>query len=435
MFHWIMEMLMNYGWIGLLIVSLAEASFLPVAPDLLLIPLTGAAPDLGFMYGAIALAGSVFGSLFGHFIGSKAGYPILRKFMSEERLGTVQRMFERWGIWAIVVAGLIPLPFKLFTIAAGVFKLRRLPLIIGALIGRGIRFFGLVLLVRQIGVIKIPEGLEMQFLIGLLIIVGVLVLWFYLKSKRGAWLRERLSGLLTFFRKDFLTPLRRGSRRGVLLLIIGILVSLVVAVFAGDVVTELLKKTDGLTHDWVQQTLHPKWGSPAKIVSWAFSVPVVVLGYLFISFVLLFHLRKSTKMRLFAGLVIGTLLIQASFRYFFPATVENTVDMLLEVTGDTLALQLHTLPSGQVMTAILLYTSLAYLVWITQKHWWKRVLGLLIAFSLIIIAPLSAMLVGEYALSSTMGGLTAGILWMIGCLITRFVFRAVERGNFKISHE
>lgn len=433
MFHWIMEMLMDYGWIGLLIVSLAEASFLPVAPDLILIPLTGAAPDLGFLYGAIAVAGSVIGSLFGHFIGSKAGSPILRKFMSEERLATVQRMFERWGIWAIVIAGLIPLPFKLFTIAAGVFNLRRLPLMIGALIGRGIRFFGLVLLVRQIGVIKIPEGLEMQFLIGLLIIAGLAVLWYYLKSKKGVWLRERLTGLLTFFRKDFLTPVQRGSRRGVFFLIAGIMASLIAAMFVGDVVSDFLQKFDENTHLWVQQTLHPTWGFPAKVVDWAFSVPVVILGYLFVSFVLLFHLRKSAKMRLFSGLVIGMLLIQASFRYFFPATVESTVDMLLEVTGNTLTL--HTLPSGQVMAAIVLYTSLAYIVWQTQKLWWTRILGLLVAFSLIIIAPLSPVLIGDHSLSSTMGGLTAGILWMIGCLVTRIIYRSVERGKFKITHE
>jgi membrane protein YqaA with SNARE-associated domain len=433
MFHWIMEMLMAYGWIGLLIVSLAEASFLPVAPDLILIPLTGASPDLGFLYGMIAVAGSVFGSLFGHFIGSKAGYPLLRKFMSEERLENVQRMFDRFGIGAIVIAGLIPLPFKLFTIAAGVFKMRRIPLMIGALIGRGLRFFGLVLLVRQIGVITIPEGLEMKFLIGLLAVVGLVALWYYLKSQKGAWLKERLIGLLHFFRTDFLTPVKRSSRRGVMFLTGGILVSLLIATFAGDIVADLLQKFDLITHEWVQQTLHPTWGIPAQVVDVAFSVPVVIIGYLFVSFVLLFRLRKFAKMRLFAGLVIGTLLIQGAFRYFFPATVENTVDKLLEVTGNTLTL--HTLPSGQVMAAIVLYTSLAYIAWHTQKLWWTRILGLLVSFSLIIIAPLSPVLIGEYSLSSTMGGLVAGILWMLGCLLTRFVYRYVERGKFNVMSE
>ncbi|MFD2172035.1 VTT domain-containing protein [Tumebacillus lipolyticus] len=431
MFHWIMDLLMNYGWIGLLIVSLAEASFLPVAPDLILIPLTGASPDLGFLYGAIAVAGSVIGSQFGHLIGSKAGYPILRKFMSESRLEKVQRMFYRFGIWAIVVAGLIPLPFKLFTIAAGVFKMRRIPLMIGALIGRGIRFFGLVLIVRKIGVITIPEGLEMKVLIGLLVIVALIVLWYYLKSQRGTWLRERLIGLVNFFRTDFLAPFKRGSRRGVLFLIVGILLSLIIAAFAGDVVSDLLKNFDETTILWVQQTLHPAWGSPAKVLDFAFSIPVVIAGYLFVSFVLLFHLRKHAKMRLFAGLVIGVLLIQVSFQYFMPGSVESTVELLLEVTGNTLTLK--TLPSGQVMAAILLYTSLAYLVWQTQKSRWARMLGLLVSFALIISAPLCSVLVGAHSLSSSIGGLAAGILWMIGCLVTRFIYRLVERSEFNRS--
>lgn len=414
-----MEILMDYGWIGLLIVSLAEASFLPVAPDLILIPLVGADPALGWVYGALAVAGSLIGSLFGHFIGRKAGYPILRKLMKEETLVRIQKMFEKFGVWAIVIAGLIPLPFKLFTIASGVFQVSRKILLTGALIGRGIRFFGLVLLVRQIGVITIPEGLEMKFLIGLLVLVGLAAGWWYLRSDRGAWLRNRFTGLLHFFKNDFLTPVKKGSRRGLLFLAGGTVASLFLAIFGGDVVVEVLRKFDAHVYSWVTATLQPSWNWPARIVDWAFSLPVVVVGYLFVSFVLLFHLRKRAKMRLFAGLVFGTVLMQLAFRWFPVNPVEQTVGQLLAVTTSSL-------PSGQVMAAILLYTSLAYIAWNLQTSWWTKLLGLAMSLTLLVIAPLSPVVLGEHSLSSTLGGLTAGILWMAGLLCTRLVFRYVE---------
>ncbi|HEU4962586.1 MAG TPA: VTT domain-containing protein [Bacilli bacterium] len=419
MFHWIMDVLMQYGWIGLLIVSLAEASFLPVAPDLILIPLVGADPSLGFLYGALALFGSMAGSMFGHLIGVKAGYPILRKLMKEETLTKVHKMFEKFGVWAIVIAGMIPLPFKLFTIASGVFQVSRRKLLIGALIGRGVRYFGLVLLVRKVGVVHIPEGLETKFLIGLLVLVGLAAGWWYIRSKYGTWLRSRMTGLMHFFKNDFLTPVRKGSLRGLLFLVIGTLTSLMIAIFGGDVVVDMLQRFDVGIREWVNSTLHPGWSWTATVVDLAFSLPVVVAGYLFVSFVLLFHLRKRAKMRLFAGLVLGTLLMQVAFKTFAPNPVEETVDKLLEVTSSSL-------PSGQVMAAILLYTSLAYIAWITQKNWWAKILGLGISLSLLVIAPLSPVVLGEHPLSSTLGGLTAGILWMVGCLCTRLVYRYVE---------
>jgi membrane protein YqaA with SNARE-associated domain len=421
--HSIMDLLMHYGWIGLLLVSLAEASFLPVAPDLLLIPLVGANPHLGFLYGAIALSGSLVGGLFGHWIGSKAGYPILRKLMKEATLDKIRRMFDRFGVFAIILAGLIPLPFKLFTISAGVFKVSRSVLLLGALIGRGIRFFGIVLLVRRIGVITIPPGLEMKMLLSLLALIALAVVWFYLRSAKGLWLREKLAGLVQFFRNDFLAPLKRGSRIGLVFLILGTLTSLLIAAFGGDAVVDLSQHMDTTFASWLDASLHPNMHTGVKWADWLFSMPVVVAGYLFVAFMLLFQLGKRAKMRLFAGALIGLVLIQIWFK-IFGAPELDPVNRLLEVTSESL-------PSGHVMAAILLYTSLAYVSWQTRKNWWARFFGLGVSLLLVAVAPLFPVVLGQYSLSSALGGLVAGILWISGLLCTRILFRYVESGRYR----
>jgi undecaprenyl-diphosphatase len=425
------HVLLEYGWIGLLFVSMAEASFLPVAPDLLLVPIASANHQLAFLYALLALGGSLVGALFGHFLGSKAGYPILRKFMSEDRLKQVRGMFDRYGIWAVIVAGLIPLPFKLFTISAGVFKMRRRTLLIGALIGRGIRF-GAVAWLSTLFQIKIPHGLETKFLIGLLVLVGVIALYLYLKSEKSTWLREPLLNFLKFFKHDFLTPVRRGSRPGLLVLTVGISCSLLISVFGGDTVADFLYTFDGPVHSYVIQTLQPDLDFEVKMINWLFSMPVVVTGYLFVAYRLLFTLRKLPKMRLFAGLLLGTMLIQFLFKTF---DWNPLSEFDVELNAFDKLLGLNALPSGRVMAAILLYTSIAYIAWVTIRNLWVRLLGISVSLLLILCAPLSHILLGHHRMSSAMGGLAAAILWILGCIGTWLVWRYVEHQRSSLSRE
>jgi len=418
MFHALMDLLAQYGWIGLLIVSFGEASFLPLYPELVLMPLAATSPQIGWMYGLLALAGSLAGAVFGHWIGSKAGYPVLRRLMSEDRLRKTQGLFDKYGVWAIVVVGLLPLPFKLFTIASGVFKMQRSRLLLGAFIGRGVRFVGMAYLASHMARFEMKHlihNVKEHMWTGLIIAALIVAFVWYIRSTHGAWLRERFVGLAHFLKNDFLHPVRQASRRGVLMLVVGTLVSLVLAMFGADAMVYNMSNFDNTVHTWVQGALNPTWNTWMGVIDWAFSMPVVILGYLFVSFVLLFRLRKYAKMRLFVALVIGTGLMQLFFPYFEPQPVEVAVDQLIA------------LPSGQVMAAILLYTSLAYIGWKTTKHTGLRLLGLGVSLGLIFCAPLSPVLLGEHSFSSALGGLVAGILWISGCLLTRLIYRSIEK--------
>jgi membrane protein YqaA with SNARE-associated domain/membrane-associated phospholipid phosphatase len=420
-----MEMMLHYGWVGLLLISIAEAAFLPfAAPELILIPLAMSSPKMALPYAALAVGGTLLGALLGYFIGQKAGRPLLRKFMSDEKMEKIRSALDKFGIWAVIIAGLTPLPFKLFTITSGAFRMRRSTLLVGAFIGRTLRFGSMVLLAHKMKGHHMARGMESKFLLGLLLVACVAVLVWYIRSDKGQWVRKRLLGLVHFFRNDFLSPLRKSSRIGALFLLAGVACSIAVAMFGSDVVVEKLELTDTLVWNWIHMTVHPGWSVSATIIDWAFSTPVEIAGFVFVAFMLLFRLRKRAKMRLFAGVVIGMLLIQVLFHYFVHDPVDVTVNKLLAVTGESF-------PSGKVMAAIILYTSLAYIVWLTQKSWWKRLLGLGISLSLIVVAPLSPVLLGKHSLSSTLGGLVAGILWMLGCLCTRIVFRYVEAETYR----
>ncbi len=131
----------NFNIVLLSIVSIAESIFLPVPPDVFLIPLSLLNSDLAILYAAVATLSSIFGGLIGYYIGNKGGKALVYKFVSEEKLVKVKEFYNKHDIWAILIAAFSPLPYKIFTISAGLFDLNLKRFVLASLIGRGGRFF------------------------------------------------------------------------------------------------------------------------------------------------------------------------------------------------------------------------------------------------------------------------------------------------------
>lgn len=130
-----------WGPVGLFVVSFIEAIFFPVPPDVVLIPLVILEPKNGLLYGVIATASSVAGAVVGYYIGLKGGRPVLRRIIPESSLDKVDSFYQRYGVMAVGLAALTPIPFKVFTVTAGIFRMRDLRgFIIASLIGRAARF-------------------------------------------------------------------------------------------------------------------------------------------------------------------------------------------------------------------------------------------------------------------------------------------------------
>ena len=124
--------------------SFAESSFFPIPPDVMLAPMSLANPSRAWWFALLTTLTSVAGGLFGYLIGYYA-FDLLEPWLRESRYwGAYEQAvmwFEAWGFWAIFIAGFSPIPYKVFTIAAGVASMALLPFTLASLIGRGARFF------------------------------------------------------------------------------------------------------------------------------------------------------------------------------------------------------------------------------------------------------------------------------------------------------
>ena len=136
-------------------ISFAESSFFPVPPDVLLIPMVIAQRGKWFQIALICSIFSVLGALFGYFIGYQLyeliGHQIVDLYNLQSAVGVVSTKYNENAFFAIFTAAFTPIPFKIFTIVAGLCKISIFTLTIASLIGRATRFFIVAILIRIFG--------------------------------------------------------------------------------------------------------------------------------------------------------------------------------------------------------------------------------------------------------------------------------------------
>ena len=135
------EWLMDYGVIGLILVSFTDSAFSPIIPEVMLIPMGIAAPEKVWLYAFYTTVSSILGALLGWYIGKKLGRPVLLKFIKADKIEKVEYYFERYGAMAILIAAFTPVPYKVFTVFSGISKMRIKTLVFWSILGRGGRFF------------------------------------------------------------------------------------------------------------------------------------------------------------------------------------------------------------------------------------------------------------------------------------------------------
>jgi undecaprenyl-diphosphatase len=133
------------------LIAVSESVVFPIPPDPLLIAIGLANPGSAIWLAILVTVGSVVGAVLGHWLGRKVGRPVLRRLISESKITRVEAMFNKYGAWAILIAAFTPIPFKVFTILAGVMNLEMRPFIIAAIIGRGARFLTIGVLIFIFG--------------------------------------------------------------------------------------------------------------------------------------------------------------------------------------------------------------------------------------------------------------------------------------------
>ena len=136
-------------------VSFIESSVFPIPPDVLMIPMIIAQPRKAWLIAAICTAASVLGALLGYYIGwglfETVGRAVLEFYGKFDQFEEFKARYNELGVWAVVIAGVTPFPFKVITITSGVTGMSVPAFILAAIFARAFRFFIVAALLWKFG--------------------------------------------------------------------------------------------------------------------------------------------------------------------------------------------------------------------------------------------------------------------------------------------
>jgi membrane protein YqaA with SNARE-associated domain len=177
-----------YGSWALFILAFAESSFFPIPPDILLIALAISIPAKSFRYALICSAGSVIGGIAGYIIGYQfmdiIGFHIINFYGLTDKYDIISRLYNHYNAWAVGIAGFTPVPYKVFTISAGAFKINFPVFLTASIVSRSARFFLVGWLIYKFGAgIKsfIDRYFNLLACVFTILLIGgfILIKWFF----------------------------------------------------------------------------------------------------------------------------------------------------------------------------------------------------------------------------------------------------------------
>ncbi len=161
---------------ALFIVSFTESSIFPIPPDILLMAMCFANPKKWFVYGLVCTVASVLGGVLGWYIGfgfwgaTKDFFFNIIPGFTPEKFGQVELLYQKNAFLAVFAAAFTPIPYKVFTIAAGVCHVAIPTLVIASVLGRGARFYLVAILIRLFGP-RIKPFLEKHFEVATIVLL------------------------------------------------------------------------------------------------------------------------------------------------------------------------------------------------------------------------------------------------------------------------
>jgi membrane protein YqaA with SNARE-associated domain len=171
----------KYGLPALFLIAFIESSVFPIPPDVLLIALAFGAPTKAFRFALACTIGSVLGGMFGYLIGMAffdiIGVRILEFYGLLDKFSTVKELYDKYDVWIVAVAGFTPIPYKIFTIASGVFGMNFPEFAIVSFFSRGARFYIVAALIWKFGP-PIKKFIDKYFNVLSIAFIVILVLGF-----------------------------------------------------------------------------------------------------------------------------------------------------------------------------------------------------------------------------------------------------------------
>lgn len=182
--HWVTKAVQHrLATFWLAVIAFAEASFFPIPPDVFLMPMVALQKKRWVQLGAITALYSVLGGIAGYYIGyifyETLALPLIELYGLEADIARVGVMFQEQAFWAVFISAFTPIPYKVFTIASGFFQVNLLTLIIGAILGRGLRFMFEAWLMYRFGE-RIARSIFKSFntmALILVLVVALAIVW------------------------------------------------------------------------------------------------------------------------------------------------------------------------------------------------------------------------------------------------------------------
>ncbi|WP_298698212.1 YqaA family protein [uncultured Brevundimonas sp.] len=155
LYDWVLSLARHrHATKALAAVSFAESSFFPIPPDVMLAPMVVTRPERAYFYATVCTLASVLGGILGYAIGhflEPVGMWLLAVMGKADTFEASKALFQQHGAWVILIKGLTPIPFKLITIASGIFQFNLALFIALCVLTRGARFFLVAFVLKRWG--------------------------------------------------------------------------------------------------------------------------------------------------------------------------------------------------------------------------------------------------------------------------------------------
>ena len=153
LYNWVLSWAESpWGAWALFVLAVAESSFFPIPPEILLIALGLSIPAKSFRYALICSVGSVLGGTLGYYIGyglyETVGSYVVNLYNLQDAFDKISLMYQDNAFMAVAIAGFMPIPYKVFTIAAGVCRINLGVFILASVLSRSARFFIAATIIR-----------------------------------------------------------------------------------------------------------------------------------------------------------------------------------------------------------------------------------------------------------------------------------------------
>ena len=175
------DLFQSWGVLGLAVNSCIESFFLLPPPDILLISMDLAKPEKALYYATICTIASAIGGGIGYGIGKFGGRPIFNFLFKNkhQQFEQVEKMYNEYGSLAVFFSAFTPIPYKIFTIASGILNMNFLKFFIASLLGRGLRFFIVSIVLMLFG-----EAIKNHIELVILAVSSIIIIFFVILYKK-----------------------------------------------------------------------------------------------------------------------------------------------------------------------------------------------------------------------------------------------------------